>query len=122
MADPAPFEITEAPGGARVASNATATLTVLDADGRLFRRRAVKGMVTKPCAEAALPMINQLAGDLLASLDMPSHVVAQRLAQIRDAIQPHEPTRVEWAVAELDGVRTYFDGVNVIVTRQDLKP
>lgn len=30
--------------------------------------------------------------------------------------------RVEWAVAELDGVRVYFDGVNVVVTKRDLMP
>jgi hypothetical protein len=30
--------------------------------------------------------------------------------------------RVEWAVAELDGVRVYFDGTNVVVTRRDLMP
>lgn len=29
---------------------------------------------------------------------------------------------VEWAVAELDGVRAYFDGANVVVTRADLTP
>lgn len=29
---------------------------------------------------------------------------------------------VEWAVAELDGVRVYFDGTNVVVTRRDLTP
>lgn len=30
--------------------------------------------------------------------------------------------RVEWVVAELDGVRVYFDGANVVVTRRDLNP
>lgn len=29
---------------------------------------------------------------------------------------------VEWAMAELDGVRVYFDGANVVVTRRDLMP
>lgn len=33
-----------------------------------------------------------------------------------------QQARVEWAVAELDGVRVYFDGVNVVVTRRDLMP
>lgn len=33
-----------------------------------------------------------------------------------------EQGRVEWAVAELDGVRVYFDGVNVVVTKRDLMP
>lgn len=30
--------------------------------------------------------------------------------------------RIEWVVAELDGVRVYFDGTNVVVTRRDLMP
>lgn len=30
--------------------------------------------------------------------------------------------RVEWAVAELNGVRVYFDGLNVLVTTLDLQP
>lgn len=30
--------------------------------------------------------------------------------------------QVEWAVAELDGVRVYVDGSSVIVTRDDLYP
>lgn len=29
---------------------------------------------------------------------------------------------IEWAVAELDGVRAYFNGTDVIVTRKDLQP
>lgn len=31
-------------------------------------------------------------------------------------------SQVEWAVAELDGVRAYFDGTHVVVTRRDLNP
>lgn len=30
--------------------------------------------------------------------------------------------RVEWAVAELNGVFVYFDGAHVVVTTQDLTP
>ena len=29
---------------------------------------------------------------------------------------------VEWAVAELDGVRVYFNGTDCILTRQDMYP
>lgn len=32
------------------------------------------------------------------------------------------PQHIEWAVAEVDGLRVYFDGSNVIVSRQDLNP
>lgn len=76
---PVPFEIVEQ-GGHRVASNGTNSLALLESDGRVFRRRGVKG------------------------------------------IGGPEPQPVEWAVAELDGVRVYFDGVAVIVTRADLNP
>ncbi len=76
MDTPAPFEIESDPIGALVASNGAARMQLLDADGRMFRRRAVKNF---------------------------DHMV-------------------EWAVAELDGVRVYFDGRDVIVTRKDLRP
>lgn len=79
MSDPAPFEITRQ-DQAQIATNGVASLTLLDAGGRVFRRRAVKGVGTE------------------------------------------QARNVEWAVAELDGVRVYFDGVNVVVTRQDLMP
>lgn len=38
------------------------------------------------------------------------------------AIGTAEARPVEWAVAELDGVRCYFDGTHAILTRQDLMP
>ena len=75
-----PFEITESPAGGKVATNGAVLLSLPDADGRVFRRRAVKNAGTA------------------------------------DAQQ------VEWAVAELDGVRVYVDGQNVVVTRADLSP
>ena len=121
MAAPVPFEITES-GTSRIATNGDTTLTLLDADGRVFRRRAIKGMSMKPCAEAAIPCLNQLAGELLASPDMPAHAVVQRLADISAQIQPVPSQPVEWAVAELDGVRVYMMGRDVIVTRQELTP
>lgn len=33
-----------------------------------------------------------------------------------------DPKRVEWVVGELNGVRVYTDGVNVLMTTDDLKP
>lgn len=77
--DPVPFEIVQQ-DGARVASNGLASLSLLDAGGRVFKRRAVKGAGTE------------------------------------------QARRVEWAVAELNGVRVYFDGTHVMVTTQDLMP
>ena len=75
-----------------------------------------------PCAETAIPHINQLAGELLANLDMPAHVVAQRLADIATRVQPLPAQKVEWVVAELGDVRVYMTGRDVIVTRRDLHP
>lgn len=33
-----------------------------------------------------------------------------------------KPERVEWCVVELNGVRVYVDGENVVVTTRDLQP
>ena len=79
MNNPVPFKIARH-GEAQIATNGSASLTLLDADGRVFKRRAVKGVGTE------------------------------------------QARNVEWAVAELDCVRVYFDGVNIVVTRQDLMP
>ena len=45
-ADPAPFELTRE-AAAQIATNGVASLTLLDDGGRLFRRRAVKGVGTE---------------------------------------------------------------------------
>lgn len=42
----------------------------------------------------------------------------RRAVKVNDGAQ----SRVEWAVAELNGVRVYFDGTNVVVTTRDLQP
>lgn len=62
------------------ASNGQAHMVCPDAAGRLFLRRAIKG-VGSP-----------------------------------------QTRRVEWVVAELDGVRAYFDGTTVVLTKRDLRP
>jgi len=126
--DAQPFEIVDADGGAKVASNGRVSLTVLpdvQADGgvRLFKRRAIKGINVRPAGEVALPLLNQLAGELVADLGMPSFAVADRLRAIADQVVPTPPQRVEWVVAEVDGrLRVYFDGDRVIVTGLDLNP
>ena len=40
----------------------------------------------------------------------------------RRAVKLNGSGNVEWIVAELDGVRAYFDGHTVTVTRQDIYP
>lgn len=119
-----PFEITPLPGdgGGRVAFNGATRLTVLEADARLFRRRAVKVSTTKPPAETVLPLLNELAGQLVADLSIDGETLSARLAHIAQQIKPTTSTQVEWAVAELNGVRVYFDGQDVVVTQRDLQP
>ena len=121
MSDPTPFEIVER-DGVKIASNGAATVTLLDGDGLLFRRRAIKTDPRAPATEAVLPRVNQLAGDLLADAAMPPEEIARRLLDIAETIAPKPVQRIEWAVARLDGVSVYVDGTNVIVTRQDLQP
>lgn len=123
---PVPFEIVEhaRPDGAplRVASNGAVRLTLLDSDGRLFRRRGISGMALKPAAEMLLPHVNALAGELLQRPDMPAHEAVGRLLALAGQVPTAEPQRHEWAVAELDAVKVYTDGVDVFVTRQELRP
>lgn len=125
-AQPVPFEIAEhvtAEGAPiRIASNGGLRLTLLDADGKLCRRRGVSGLALKPAAELLLPQVNALAGELLARPDMPAQEAVGRLLALAGQVPTAEPQRHEWALAELDGVRVYTNGVDVIVTRQDLQP
>lgn len=123
MADPTPFEIASA-GEVVVADNGSMTVTMFAPEGgRLFKRRAVKVQPQSPAAEQVLPKLNQLAGDLLhGGASMTPADVAVRLRALADEIKPADAEHFEWAVAELDGVRAYCDGKNVIVTRQDLYP
>lgn len=121
---PVPFEIVEQELGgvvARQASNGTMRITVLDGDAQLFRRRAVSGLAAKPAAETILPLVNQLAGDLLKELDMPAEQVAARLLALAGQVPLTKPRNAEWVVAKLDGVYVTTDGVDVFVTREDLQ-
>lgn len=117
---PAPFEIVEQ-DGIKLAANGRIKLTVLDEGGKLFRRRAIKGLSTGGAGEAILPRLNQLAGDLLAQLDMPADELQRRIHELLSIATPPAPQHIEWAVAELNGVRVYVDGETVLVTQRDLQ-
>jgi hypothetical protein len=52
----------------------------------------------------------------MALLDVGGRMFRRRAAMVTSG------RTVEWAVAELDGVRVYFDGVKVVVTRRDIYP
>jgi hypothetical protein len=122
-AAPIPFELLQQ-DGQRIATNGftTVVLRAPAEQGRMFRRRGLRGVALAAPGQAVLPELNRLAGDLLQQLDMPAAQLAERLAAIAALAAPVEPEPVEWAVAELDGVRVYVDGSSVIVTREDLNP
>ena len=73
-------EITTDADGARHGTDGTITMSLLESDGRLFKRRAIKGVGTEQAEEVC------------------------------------------WLVCELDGVRVYQQGLNIVVTRKDLNP
>lgn len=116
-----PFDIAER-DGLRVASNGRVSVTLLADDGRLFRRRGVKGFTGKPPGEAILPALNELAGDILAQPDMSAEQIAGRLAALATQAMPIKPQAIEWCVAELAGVRVYVEGESIVVTQRELMP
>lgn len=73
-------EIVTDEAGARHGTDGAVTVSLLDAGGTMFKRRAIKGVGSD---------------------------------------QSHE---VSWLVCELNGVRVYQNGQNVVVTTQDLYP
>ena len=119
---PEPFDIVTAPNGLRVASNGALRMTLAETDGRLFRRRGVKGLATSAPAEQILPLLNAFAGEIVADPSMSAGAVVARLMALAGTVHIAEPQHVEWAVAELDGVRVYVGGNDVVVTRKDLTP
>lgn len=124
MTTPTPFEIAES-GGVRVATNGKVrVLMYLAEGGKMFKRRAVGVSTAKPAGEMAVPQLNALSSQLLANPAMPPEVVAEALRKLADSVAPKTVVtpKAEWAVVELDGVRVYVTGEDVIVTRQDMTP
>lgn len=119
-ADPVPFEIVREDEGLCVASNGAVQVVAHGAAARMFRRRGIRGIARKPAAEVLLPQLNELAGELVSNPDMDAREAVARLLAIAGTVPTSEPQRMEWVVAELDGVRVYVDGSTVIVTREDL--
>lgn len=74
-------EIVTDADGARHGTDGVVTVSLLDAGGTMFKRRAIKGV----------------GGG-------------------------GEPQQVSWLVCELNGVRVYQHGENIVVTTQDLYP
>lgn len=121
MAQPIPFEIVEQDGH-RYASNGTIRVAVLDADAKLYRKRAISGIPTKPPAELLIPQLNLLAGELLANPETSAEVAVGRLLALAGLVPTAEPRRQEWVAVDIDGIHIYSDGSTVIVTRQELSP
>jgi hypothetical protein len=118
---PIPFEIVEQ-DGAKVASNGTVRLLVRGEGGKVFRRRAITGIQTKPAAEILIPLLNQLATEFLSQPDVKAEDAVGRLLAMAGLVPITEPKRIEWAVGELNGVRVYTDGTTIVMTTEDLKP
>ena len=119
---PVPFEIVRGDDGLQVASNGRLRVVVPDAGGKLFRRRGMRGLALKPPAEQLIPQLNALTGELLQRPDMPAQEAVGRLLALAGMVPTTEPRRIEWLVGELNGVRVYTDGENVILTTQDMTP
>lgn len=125
MADqqPIPFEIVRIEGEPlTVASNGTTRLTCTEPDARVFRRRAITGVMRRPPGEVLIPQLNALCGELLATPDITPEAAVQRLLAIAGLVPTEGQRRIEWVVCEVAGVRVYVDGLNVIVSRQDITP
>lgn len=121
---PVPFEIVEQPD-MRVASNGHLRVMLLEpaGDGRLFKRRGITGNFRAPTAESILPKLNQLAGELLKNPQTSAEEIQLGLLALAGLAQPAPPpVKHEWAVVELDGVRVYVAGNDVVVTRRNLTP
>lgn len=123
MSQPTPFERIEVEGRP-VLSNGQVNVMIMaeEGQGRLFKRRAQRGLSPKPPGETVLPLLNSLAGELVSKLDMSPLELQTKLQFILSQASPRTPENVEWAVAELDGVRAYVDGSNVILSKMDLMP
>jgi hypothetical protein len=117
---PVPFQIVRNEGQPAVATNGAVAITCPDAGGRVFLRRGLRGSIGSPVVERILPALNQLAGELVANSQMDPGEVAARLHALQLACAPRQQQAIEWAVAELDGVRAYTDGSTVVLTRQDM--
>lgn len=79
MRDPI-HELTTTPEGVHIGTDSVVTVSLMETDGRMFRRRAVKNAGTQGASELC------------------------------------------WLVVELDGVRVYQRGTDVIVTRANMYP
>lgn len=116
---PKPFSIARIEGAPPVATNGTVSLVCPDLGGEVRLRRGIRGALAGPLAERVLPALNALAGELLGGALDPLDVEA-RLAALQLLCRSEPPQNVEWAYAELDGVRAYTDGRSIVLTRQDL--
>jgi hypothetical protein len=73
-------EIIKDDNGLSHATDGTVSVSLLDPNGRMFKRRAIKGVGTSDSRE------------------------------------------ITWLVAELDGVRLYQHGNQIVMTKQDMYP
>lgn len=115
-------EIVTDDDGNRHGTDGVVTVSLLAQDGRMFKRRGVKGMLRAMPGDKVLPRLNELAGELLNNLDMDGDTLALKLHALAELCKVPKPVEVNMLVAELSGVRVYQYGQHVIITYQDLYP
>ena len=113
--------ITDADGRSH-GTDGNITVTLLTPGGKMFKRRAIKGIMQGTPGDKILPKLNELAGQLLNNLEMDGDTLALRLHALAEMCKVPKPTEVNILVAELMGVKVYQIGHNVIVTDQELYP
>ena len=116
-----PFTLVKRDGQPMVASNGKVALTCPDEGGVMKLRRGIRATSAAPVGERLIPYLNELSGLLLADPTMPAHELGSRLHALQMQCQPRVEENVEWAYAELDGVRCFTDGETIVLTRQDLR-
>lgn len=122
MDQPIPFEIDCSPGRPAVATNGRVRVTVLDKEGNMVRRRALVGIKAACPADAIIPQLNKLAGELVQDMSMPAGDIQARLLSLAAFAQPSDPQRVEWLRASLNGVQVFTDGVDIVITTGEIHP
>lgn len=121
-----PYEIREHEG-AIVASNGTISITVMpevvSAGAFMRKRRSSPPMSTKPAGEAMLPLLNELAGELLKNMDMPGAVLKDKLIELAITANGGEANNkpgAEWCFLELPcGTRVYVDEMGNLIVSKD---
>lgn len=113
-----PFAKVQLENGVHVASNGR--WRVLAAPGAVLTLKRGRATALAPEAEKMVPLLNQLAGELLGNLDMPADEVKGRLLSLAKMVRTAPLPRKEDLHISLNGVHVYVHNDEVIVVDQEL--